>query len=80
MDRHAPTGDGYPKREGGEEIRTNADVIAYARVIYRELQRTPRWSDKNDALIREWGKVCAELNARGLTDDVTPHEATQLRP
>lgn len=47
------------------------EVIERARHLYRELQRTPRWADSNDALIRSWGAVCREMGRRGITDVVT---------
>jgi hypothetical protein len=82
MDRYAPTasGDtaGHPERSrpaprpySDLADKDDAEVISTAREVYRKLQRTPRWSGENDTLICAWAAVCAEMNRRGLTDDVT---------
>jgi hypothetical protein len=81
MGPHEPIGGGYTagKPEGDAPDRptlpyrglADAEVIASAREIYRKLQETPRWSAENAWLIRAWSEVCAEMNLRRLTDDVT---------
>jgi hypothetical protein len=82
MDRYAPIAGGYTaghpehsrpasRAEAGLAEKDDDELIGAARDVYRKLQRTPRWSNDNDALIREWGAVCAEMNRRGITDDVT---------
>jgi hypothetical protein len=53
----------------------DSEVIAEARRIYAELQETPRWANNRDALLVAWGAVCAEMNVRGLTDDITTAHA-----
>ena len=47
------------------------EVLELARELYRLLKVTPRWSAVNDDLIRAWGRVCLEMNQRGILDTVT---------
>jgi hypothetical protein len=67
MGPHEPTGQGYPKP--GKALRSDEDVLAYARVVRAELRRTPQGAPGRDGLISEWRKACDELNARGLELD-----------
>lgn len=56
------------------------EVIERARHLYHRLQVTDHWADDNERLVREWGLVCMEMGARGITDSVTeggPVEAWQ---
>lgn len=79
MNQYSPIANGYragrPERSGHTSLAdgelSDAQVISNARNVYRKLQRTPRWSRDNDILIREWAKVCEEMNYRGITDSVT---------
>jgi len=79
---------GHPERSGGASQRpslpyrrlSDAEVINEARKVYLELQRTPRWHNDNDILIRQWGQVCAEMNIRGLVDEITQSSGTPECP
>jgi hypothetical protein len=66
------------RQRNGLAEKPDDELISDARSVYRDLQHTPRWSGDNDRLIRAWGEVCAEMNMRGLTDDIT--QGTADRP
>ena len=68
-------------QRNGLAEKSDVELISDARSVYRDLQHTPRWSGDNDRLIRAWGEVCAEMNMRGLTDDITQgRPAGPVRP
>ena len=58
---------------------TDDRVVEAARLIYRELQRTPGWHDNNDALIKSWREVLQEVHRRGITDTVTEGQTSGER-
>lgn len=51
---------------------TDDDLTEQARKVCRQLWRTPRTHPDNERLIKTWGVLCAEMNAHGLPDDITP--------
>jgi hypothetical protein len=54
------------------------ELVAEARRIYADIQRTPRHANGHDDLMRDWGIVCQELNFRGITDTITTAHADTL--
>ena len=51
---------------------TDEELTERAREVFRQLWRRPRAHPDNERLIRTWGALCAQMNTRGLSGDVTP--------
>jgi hypothetical protein len=58
----------------------DAELVAEARRLYLALQETPGHHDDHDTLLRDFGIACAEMNFRGLTDNITTGHAATDRP
>ena len=55
------------------------ELTEQARKVCRQLWRTPRTHPDNEHLIRTWGSLYAEMNARGLADDIIPDRDPDIR-
>lgn len=55
------------------------ELVEQARKVCRQLWRTPRTHPDNERLIMSWGALCAEVNSRGLADDITPDNSPDIR-